>query len=144
MSPLNGPMLPLPRCLMWALVTTLLIGASFASYPLYVWEGGASPPIIYTFLYASLARTLWSLGLAALICLCHTGNAPRTIAAVLHWPGWRAPARLCYCVYLVHRSSMPPEIALTGHLYRKYVRHIAHDLVTECSALSLLVLSPAA
>jgi peptidoglycan/LPS O-acetylase OafA/YrhL len=59
----------------------------------------------YIFIYAGAARTIWSMGVALMIALCHTGNAV-WLDDVLGWPPLRVPARLTYCVFLIHELML--------------------------------------
>lgn len=86
----------------WFAVGALCLWPLFGIYPMY----GMFFHEIYNGMYAATNRTLWSIGLAMIIVMCHSEHGGTWVNPILSWKKFWPASRLTYSVYLTHELVM--------------------------------------
>ncbi|XP_076320938.1 O-acyltransferase like protein-like [Tachypleus tridentatus] len=94
----NIKLKPLVVALGWVITTVSCSAVVFGAYD---WHNGVKPNVVVGIIYASVHRTVFTLGVAWITCACMYGYGG-PVNALLSWKPFIVLGRLSYLCYLIH------------------------------------------
>ncbi|XP_013785865.1 nose resistant to fluoxetine protein 6-like [Limulus polyphemus] len=131
----NIKLKPLVVALGWIITTVSCSAVIFGAYD---WHNGIKPNIVVGIIYASVHRTVFTLGLAWITCACVYGYGG-PVNALLSWEPFIVLGRLTYTSYLIHplviyvRSGTVREGQFFSH-FEQVCRFLIYLVLSMCLA----------